>query len=304
MALVTKQYLYETVSALLEGGNPSAGKKFEPRMVQAFIQQAINRKLKTEYLSVTLPSDETIPEGLILACYDSIPVTSYKGVSRAKLPAMPVSLRKNMGVYFVGPATAGNSDNGTSFGTNGFTIESVVGQTLKVTGTTDLVIGISNDSKVITCNAFANLDDTDFLVIIGNVPIPSIDPLDGSNFFTKSPNNNFITLNNPLSTGEYIKIQSPAPPSTKVIQGIIGQTPILKGITASVTGIANGSYVVTCNDFTNVKDTDFFIIRGNTYIPSVNPLDGSNYYTKETVDNFITFNTPLATGEYLKIQII
>src|SRR6185312_10958421 len=188
MALVTKQYLYETVSALLEGGNPSAGKKFEPRMVQAFIQQAINRKLKTEYLSVTLPSDETIPEGLILACYDSISVASYKGVSRAKLPAMPVSLRKNMGVYFVGPATAGNSDNGTSFGTNGFTIESVVGQTLKVTGTTDLVIGISNDSKVITCNAFANLDDTDFLVIIGNVPIPSIDPLDGSNFFTKSPN--------------------------------------------------------------------------------------------------------------------
>ena len=104
MALVTKQYLVEQIRALLGGGSPSAGAKFEPRMVAAHLQQAINRKLKTEYFSVTLPGEETIPEGMVLACYDNIPVEQYKGVSRAKLPAEPISLRRNMGVYFVGPA--------------------------------------------------------------------------------------------------------------------------------------------------------------------------------------------------------
>lgn len=105
MALITKKYLSEQVLQLLSGGDPSVGKKYETRMVYSFLQQAVNRKLKTEYLSVTLPGDETVPEGLVLACYDRIPVTAYKGVlSRAKLPAMPVSLRRGMGVFFVGPS--------------------------------------------------------------------------------------------------------------------------------------------------------------------------------------------------------
>jgi|SRR6185312_3412948 len=206
MALVTKQYLYETVSALLEGGNPSAGKKFETRMVQAFIQQSINRKLKTEYLSVTLPSDETIPEGLVLACYDQVPVTSYKGLSRAKLPAMPISLRRNMGVYFVGPAVAGNISPIPTPVTS-LTIQAVIDRTIVVVGTTELVIGVAGGSTIVTCNSFANVADTGFTVIRGNVPIPSIDPLDGSNYFTKVKTNNYILFNTPLVPGEYLKIQ-------------------------------------------------------------------------------------------------
>lgn len=207
MPLVTKQYLYETVSALLEGGSPSAGKKFETRIVQAFIQQAINRKLKTEYLTVTLQSDETIPEGLVLACYDQVPVTSYKGLSRAKLPAMPVSLRRNMGVYFVGPAVAGNITPVPVIIT-GVTIQAVINMISPViVGTTDTVTGIAGGSTIITCNAFANIADTDFEIVRGNVPIPSIDPLDGSNFFTKVKTNNYILFNTPLVPGEYLKIK-------------------------------------------------------------------------------------------------
>ena len=57
--------------------------------------------MKFEYLSVTLPSEETIPEGLVLASYDNVPVERYKGVSRARLPAMPISLRRGMGIWFV-----------------------------------------------------------------------------------------------------------------------------------------------------------------------------------------------------------
>lgn len=208
MALVTKRYLYETVSALLEGGTPSAGKKFEPRMVQAYIQQAINRKLKTEYLSVTLPSDETIPEGLILACYDNIPVESYKGLSRAKLPAIPISLRKNMGVFFVGPAVAGNISPTPTPSATDITIQAVVGLVEQVVvGTTETVSGIQADSSIVTSNAFANIPDTDFEIIRGNIPLPSIDPLDGSNYFTKVTSNNYILFNTPLVAGEYLKIK-------------------------------------------------------------------------------------------------
>lgn len=105
MALVTKYYLMEQVQIMLAGGAPSAGKKYEPGVVWAFLQQVINKKLKFEYLSVTLPGGETIPEGLVLANYDNVTVERYKGVSRAQLPAMPVSLRRGMGIWFVGPAT-------------------------------------------------------------------------------------------------------------------------------------------------------------------------------------------------------
>lgn len=207
MALVTKQYLYETVAALLAGGSPSAGKKFEKRMVQAFIQQAINRKLKTEYLSVTLPSDETIPEGLVLACYNDIPVVSYKGLSRAKLPAMPISLRRGMGVYFVGPATGGNIEPIPTPGADSITIQAVIGTTEVIVGTAEAITGITAGSSIITSNVFAGFEDTDFEIIRGNVPIPSIDPLDGSNFFTKVKTNNYLQLSTPLFAGEYLKIK-------------------------------------------------------------------------------------------------
>jgi hypothetical protein len=203
--LVTKQYLYETIASLLEGGSPSAGKKFEQRMIQAHLQQAINRKLKTEYVSVTLPSDETIPEGLVLACYDELPVGSYKGLSRVQLPAMPISLRRNMGVFFVGPAASGNLPVPVIDPVTIVTIESVIGSSVVIKGTTEVVVGLSAGSTTISSNAFLNQDVN---IIRGNVPIPGIDPLDGSNFFTKVTASTLITLNTPLVAGEYLKIQT------------------------------------------------------------------------------------------------
>ena len=104
MALVTKKWLVEQIQALTAGGAPSAGAKFERRMIEAVLQTVINKKLKSEYFNVTLPGDETIPEGLVLASYDAVAVEPYKGLSRAKLPAMPISLRRGMGIYFVGEA--------------------------------------------------------------------------------------------------------------------------------------------------------------------------------------------------------
>lgn len=107
MALITKYYLTEQIRLLL--GAAKAGAKFEPHTIQSYLQQIINKKLKTTYFDTTLPGDETIPEGLVLASYDNVSVVKYKGTSRARLPAMPINLRRSMGVFFVGPAVSNNT---------------------------------------------------------------------------------------------------------------------------------------------------------------------------------------------------
>lgn len=84
-------------------------------------------------------------------------------------------------------------------------IEAVIGQEPVVTGTTEEVTGIEDGSNTITCDAFEGVR---VIIIRGNVPIPGIDPLDGSYWFTKLLASNFITLNQPLVTGEFIRIQT------------------------------------------------------------------------------------------------
>lgn len=83
--------------------------------------------------------------------------------------------------------------------------ESVIGEELVITGTTEAITGISEDSNTITSNAFIGVR---VIVIRGNIPIPGIDPGDGSKFFTKQLNSDFITLNEPLVLGEFFRIQT------------------------------------------------------------------------------------------------
>lgn len=84
-------------------------------------------------------------------------------------------------------------------------IQSVVGDSLDVTGTTDTVDGLIDGSDTIICAAFAGVR---VVVIRGNIPIPGINPLDGSNYFTKVLSEDFITLNSDLVAGEFIRIQT------------------------------------------------------------------------------------------------
>lgn len=305
MAIVTKKYLYETIAALLAGGNPSVGKKFEPRMVQAHLQSVINRKLKMEYMSATLPSDETIPEGLVLACYDDIPVEKYKNLSRAKLPAMPVSLRRNMGVYFVGPAQdpGGQSGSGGDDGKTYLIIESVIKSVVNVIGTDAVITGLDEGSVVITCDAFA---DKYLRIVRGNFPTPGIDPEDGSNYFTKSFGANFFMLSSPLSEGEYLKIEGflpivPDVPTFIIIESIVDMNVVTSGIPAVVTGIEGGSSSVTCSAFMG-KNLD--VKRGLVQLPSIDPGDGSGYFTKVINADTFYLSTPLTAGEYLKIETL
>lgn len=84
-------------------------------------------------------------------------------------------------------------------------IEDVIGEDYVISGTTEIVTGLADGSNTITCAAFIGVR---VIVIRGNIPIPGIAPGDGSKYFTKNLADDFITLSDPLVTGEFIRIQT------------------------------------------------------------------------------------------------
>lgn len=99
--MTTKYKIAEQVLQLLKGGNPKAATTVEIEDLQEVIGQTINRLFKQEQLTVNMPSGETIPEGVMLATYDGLVPVKYKSVSKITLPAVPISLPRNMGVFHV-----------------------------------------------------------------------------------------------------------------------------------------------------------------------------------------------------------
>jgi hypothetical protein len=101
MAFPTKYRIAEQVMMLYEG-NPKAGSKVNINNIMLLVGQVANQVLKTEYLSVTLPSGDTVPPNCMIATYDNVPTAAYKTtLSKCTLPAMPISLPKNMGVFSI-----------------------------------------------------------------------------------------------------------------------------------------------------------------------------------------------------------
>lgn len=84
-------------------------------------------------------------------------------------------------------------------------VENVIGDTAVVTGTSEDVTGLTDGSNTITSNAFIGVR---VIVVRGNIPIPGIDPGDGSKYFTKSLGSDYITLSSPLVAGEFIRVQT------------------------------------------------------------------------------------------------
>lgn len=89
------------VRKLIEGSDPASRSKFSMAEAKGYIIQVINSLIKTQHFSQTMGGGENIPDGLVLAEYDGIAVTSYKGLSRAVLPVMPISLYLNVGIFHV-----------------------------------------------------------------------------------------------------------------------------------------------------------------------------------------------------------
>lgn len=89
----------------VKAGDLNAGTNLHPMEVRKAIEQSINNLLKVEFFNEILPTGETIPDGCILATYDGIAVVAWNGVSKSTLPAIPVKLPRNMGVFHVGKTT-------------------------------------------------------------------------------------------------------------------------------------------------------------------------------------------------------
>lgn len=88
---------------------------------------------------------------------------------------------------------------------------------------------------------------------------------------------------------------------TVVIEAVVDEEPIITGTTEIVEGIVDGSTTVTSAAFVGVR---VIVIRGNIPIPGIDPLDGSNFFTKLLASDFITFSQPLVAGEFIRIQTI
>jgi len=101
MAGSTIYRLSEQILLKLTGGSVQTASKVQLPDIKIAIGQKINELYKTQHFSVTLASGETIPDGLMLATYTGIAVTSLGERSVATLPIMPISLPRNVGVFQV-----------------------------------------------------------------------------------------------------------------------------------------------------------------------------------------------------------
>lgn len=100
----SKYLLSEQLRRMLASGDPASSFMPEPEELKLAIEQAINTLTKAQFFGETLAGGETTPEGCVLAEYEDVAVTTVNGLSECELPAIPVKLPRNMGVYHVGPA--------------------------------------------------------------------------------------------------------------------------------------------------------------------------------------------------------
>lgn len=92
----------EQIRASIDGGDSPAASRREMEEVKEAVIQVVNGMIKAQHFTETMGLGEYIPDGAFLTQYDDIAVESYKNVSRATLPAMPVNLPFGIGIYHVG----------------------------------------------------------------------------------------------------------------------------------------------------------------------------------------------------------
>lgn len=100
--MATLYSIVESVRGLQQGGDPPNAAKFTFQEIKIAVIQVINSLIKSQHLTEEMAGGEAIPDGTVLGEYDNVPVESYKGVSRATLPAMPVKMPLNIGIFHVG----------------------------------------------------------------------------------------------------------------------------------------------------------------------------------------------------------
>lgn len=99
--MTTKFKIAESIQRLLRG-NPIISARIHINDIKLLIEQVANQLLKADYFAVNLPEGDTIPNNCMVFTYDNVAVTTYKTTkSKAKLPSIPISLPRNMGVLHV-----------------------------------------------------------------------------------------------------------------------------------------------------------------------------------------------------------
>lgn len=99
----TRWSIGEQVKLRLAGGKGKQADWADIREVYKAIGQVLNGLLKMDYFKTTLQQGETVPDGLSLATYENIPITSYKNCARLVLPGNYIRLPRGLGVFFIGP---------------------------------------------------------------------------------------------------------------------------------------------------------------------------------------------------------
>lgn len=97
--MVTKGRLAEEILLLLSGGRIGNATKFHINEIKISLCQVANQLLKMEYFSTLTPLQEFIPNGAAIATYENNLITKWSNTSKTTLPAMPLRLPRNLGVY-------------------------------------------------------------------------------------------------------------------------------------------------------------------------------------------------------------
>lgn len=108
----TKRIIADQVLIRLFGGLPDSAAPVQKYDIYKALEQKLNALFKLTHFNQTLPSGESIPDGLMIATYDNIAATSsYSGKSKSTLPIMPISLPRGMGINEIRPILSLNTSD-------------------------------------------------------------------------------------------------------------------------------------------------------------------------------------------------
>lgn len=104
--MITKGKITDQILRLYTGGSPNDEKEISRDDINLLVGQVINRLLKLEHASVNMSSGDMYPPHTLITQY-KISLSGFMNVDGnlvdkfAKLPVMPISLPRNMGVWSV-----------------------------------------------------------------------------------------------------------------------------------------------------------------------------------------------------------
>jgi len=98
MAYTTKYSIAEQVLRRVKAGRPDLATKLDIEDLIIMVPQIAAATMKAGYFSQTLPTGETIPDGMMLVQYE-LPVDKTGTKHKIELPARPIHLPRGMGLF-------------------------------------------------------------------------------------------------------------------------------------------------------------------------------------------------------------